>query len=284
MNNTRIQRFMGSLDAIENADIVIAGFPYDGTATFRAGARFASREIRAYSSQALETFSFYFGTGLDEVKFFDAGDMEVMLGNPAPMVENVKDTASIFLKNSRKLVGIGGEHLITYPLFMAAQKKHPGLSMLHLDAHADLAEEMFGERLSHGTVMYLCLQHGLQKLIQFGIRSGSKQEYLMRESDSRIIPAATIEQINEAIQEDEKIYLSLDVDFFDPGFFPGTGTPEAGGASFDDYIRILNLLKQKKVDIIGADIVELAPELDQSRASTIFAGKLLRETLICMGD
>jgi agmatinase len=106
----------------------------------------------------------------------------------------------------------------------------------------------------------------------------------MRESDSRIIPAATIEQINEAIQEGEKIYLSLDVDFFDPGFFPGTGTPEAGGASFDDYIRILNLLKQKKVDIIGADIVELAPELDQSRASTIFAGKLLRETLICMGD
>ena len=74
----------------------------------------------------LKLFSFYFGTGLDEVKFFDAGDMEVMLGNPAPMVENVKDTASMFLKDSRKLVGIGGEHLITYPLFMAAQKKASG--------------------------------------------------------------------------------------------------------------------------------------------------------------
>ncbi len=80
------------------------------------------------------------------------------------------------------------------------------------------------------------------------------------------------------------MYLSLDVDFFDPGYLPGTGTPEAGGASFDDFITILKILKEKKIEIIGADIVELAPELDHSKSSTVFTGKVLREILICMGS
>ncbi len=275
---------MCSLDTLEEADIVIAGFPYDCTATFRAGARFAPREIRAYSGQTLETFSFYFGIGLEEIKFFDAGDMEVMLCNPAPMVAQVMETAAALIKNTAKLIAIGGEHLITYPLFLALRKKHPNFTILHLDAHADLADEFAGDKLNHGTVMSLCLQDGLERLVQFGVRSGTREEYLKRQNDPRIVAAQSIAQINNALNEDEKVYLSLDVDFFDPGYLPGTGTPEAGGASFDDFITILKILKEKKIEIIGADIVELAPELDHSKSSTVFTGKVLREMLICMGS
>ncbi len=284
MPNTRIDKFLCSLPSIDDAEIVIAGFPYDCTASYRAGARFAPRDIRSCSAVAIESFSFYFARDLEEVNFFDAGDMDIMLGDPGEMVEQVQETASDLLKSVPKLIGIGGEHLITYPLFLATKKKNPHFSILHLDAHADLAENLFGATLSHGTVMYLCLQNGLDKLVQYGIRSGSKEEYYMRKEDSRIIPAVTIEEIDEALTEGEKIYLSLDFDFFDPGYFPGTGTPEAGGASFDDYIRILKLLKIKQIEIIGADIVELAPEIDHSKTSTAFAAKVLRETLICMGS
>lgn len=283
MTKTRIDKFTGSLASIDKAEIVVAGFPYDCTASFRAGARFAPKEIRSCSRLAIESFSFYFARDLDEANFFDAGDMDVMLGDPGEMVAQVQETASGLLKKVPKLVAIGGEHLITYPLFLATKKKHPQFSILHLDAHADLAEELFGATLSHGTVMYLCLQNGLDKLIQYGIRSGSKEEYYLRKEDPRIIPAVSIEEIDEALTEGEKIYLSLDFDFFDPGYFPGTGTPEAGGASFDEYIRILKLLKRKQIEIIGADMVELAPEIDHSHGSTAFAAKALRELLVCMG-
>jgi len=283
MPNTRIDKFIGSLPSIDDAEIVVAGFPYDCTASYRAGARFGPRDIRSCSAVAIESFSFYFARDLEEVKFFDAGDMDFMLGDPGEMVEQVQETASDLLTSTPKLIAIGGEHLVTYPLFLATQKKHPNFSMLHLDAHADLAENLFGQALSHGTVMYLCLENGLDKLVQYGVRSGSKEEYYLRKEDPRIIPAVTIEEIDEALTEGEKLYLSLDVDFFDPGYFPGTGTPEAGGASFDDYIRILKLLKRKQIEIIGADIVELAPEIDHSNASTAFAAKVLRETLVCMG-
>jgi agmatinase len=283
MTNTRIERFIASLPSIEGAEIVVAGFPYDCTASYRAGARFAPKEIRSCSGVAIESFSFYFARDLDEVKFFDAGDMDIMVGDPGVMVEQVQETASSLLKDVPRLIAIGGEHLITYPLFLATKKKHSQFSILHLDAHADLAEKLFGNTLSHGTVFYLCLQTGLDKLVQYGVRSGSKEEFYLRKEDPRIIPAVTIEEIDAALTEGEKIYLSLDFDFFDPGYFPGTGTPEAGGASFDDYIRILKLLKRKQIEIIGADIVELAPEIDHSDASTAFAAKALRETLICMG-
>lgn len=284
MTKTHIQKIVGSSSSLEGADIVIAGVPYDGTATFRAGARFAPREIRAYSELAIESFSFYFARDLEEVMFFDAGDMEIMFGDPGSMVEQVREKALDLLNRVPKLVAIGGEHLITYPLFLATKEKYGNFAILHLDAHADLAEELFGDTLSHGTVMYLCLQNGLEKLIQYGIRSGSKEEFYLRKEDPRIIPSVSIEEIDAALTEGEKIYLSLDVDFFDPGYFPGTGTPEAGGASFDDYIQILKMLKRKHVEIICADMVELAPELDHSKASTAFAAKALRELLICMGS
>ncbi|MBI9106764.1 MAG: agmatinase [Spirochaetales bacterium] len=275
--------FYGGTDTIEEADIVLAGFSYDCTASFRAGTRFGPRELRSYPGDGLETFSFYFGEDLEDVAYHDAGDMEPVYGDPLPMIDIYKAAASELISENRRLIAIGGEHLITYPFFLATKILHGNFTMVHLDAHADLAIiNHVGSRVAHGTVMNLCLEAGLQKLVQYGIRSGNRQEWEMRQNDPRIIPATSLEEFDDSLDDGEKIYLTIDVDFFDPAYVPGTGTPEAGGASFGDYVQILKILRRKRVRIIGADLVELAPELDSSRNSTVFVGKVLRELLLTM--
>lgn len=273
--------FYGGCDRLDKADIVLAGFPYDCTASFRAGARFGPRDLRVYPGDGLETFSFYFGEDLEECAYFDAGDMEPVYGDPLPVIDSYRAAARGLMAEGRPLIGIGGEHLITYPLFLAARELYGDFTMLQLDAHADLAVvNHVGSRVAHGTVMNLCLEAGLPKLIQYGIRSGNRQEYERRRDDTRISPASSIDEIGTALSPGEKLYLTLDIDFFDPAFVPGTGTPEAGGASFEDFIRILRLLRERKVRLIGCDLNELAPELDASRNSTVFAAKALRELIL----
>ncbi|MEA1910172.1 MAG: agmatinase [Spirochaetota bacterium] len=269
-----------SRESIEDADIVLAGFPYDCTASFRAGARFGPGDIRTYTGNGLEPFSFYFGEDLEDVNFFDYGDMDPLYGSPEEMVKLYQKSAAEFIRNNKILIAIGGEHLITLPIFQAASEKYGKFTMLHLDAHADLADQLYDSKLSHGTVMARCLDNGLHKLIQYGVRSGDRSEYEKRQNDSRIIPAIDIEEIADNLETGEKLYLTIDLDFFDPAFVPGTGTPEAGGADFGEYIKIFKMLRKKNVQLIGADLVELAPEIDTSRNSTIFAGKVLRELIL----
>ncbi len=281
MCQLNVPRFLGSNANYESAKIILAGFPYDCTASYRPGARFAAREVRAYSQEAIEPFSFYQDKSLEDINFFDAGDMEILVGDPSLMVGKVKKTALNIMQDKRKLLGIGGEHLVTYPLYSAAVEIHGPMSMLHLDAHADLRDEFTGSRYSHASVMKLCLDDGLNKLVQIGIRSGSREEYYMRKNDPRITVAEP-HDVSEIFKKDEKIYLSLDVDYFDAGFMPGTGTPEAGGANFNDFIRIIKEIKKCGAEIVCADVVELAPDLDPSHISTAFTAKLIREILMSM--
>ncbi len=282
MNLTEIPRFIGSKRNIDEADIVLAGFPYDCTASFRAGSRFAPRHVRNYSFEAIEEFSFHLEKSLDDISFFDAGDMEIMVGNPEKMVQKIKAVAFDFLSSGKKLLAIGGEHLVTFPLFLASSEVFGDFTVLHLDAHADLRDSYGDDVLSHASVMKLCLDNGLNRLIQFGIRSGTKDEFLLRKNDKRIFVADNLKMLSNLIQNKEKIYLTVDVDFFDPSEMPGTGTPEAGGAKFNDFIDILKVLEDKEVEIVSADVVELAPEIDSTGISTAFTAKLIREILLSL--
>lgn len=277
-----IPRFISSRNSAEEAEIIVAGIPYDCTSSFRAGSRFGPRELRSYAFEAIEEFSFYQKKSLDDVPFCDVGDLDIMVGDPAKMVETVKDAVSSFIEEGKRVISIGGEHLVTYPLFLAHKESYPEFTMIHLDAHADLREGYAGDSLSHASVMKLCLDEGLEKLIQIGIRSGTAEEYELRQTDHRIIPATNLEDVADALEEGEIIYISLDMDYFDPSFVPGTGTPEAGGASFYDFMNFLKVITEKNCRIIGADIVELAPDLDPSKISVAFAAKVLRELLISM--
>lgn len=297
-----LTRFIGSRPTMEGCDIVMAGIPYDATSSFRAGSRFAPREIRAYSDEALEDFSFHCDRSLADISFFDAGDLPLMVGNPSLMVSEVRrsvleltvgspevaengagKTAYELTLTNRRLLAIGGEHLVTYPVFLALREIYPDFTILQLDAHADLRERYAGDALSHSSVMRLCLQEGLKRLVQYGVRSGTREEYLMRQKDDRIVPAAGIADIEKVLKEGELVYLSIDLDFFDPAFMPGTGTPEAGGNTFRDYLDILALLRRRNIHLIGADVVELTPDIDHSKASTAFAAKVVRELLLAMG-
>jgi agmatinase len=276
-------RFIGSLDDPSKANIILAGFPYDSTASFRSGSRFASREIRSYSQETIESFSFYLNKDLDEINFFDAGDMEIMIGDPAIAIKKIRKKALNLIKNNKKLLAVGGEHLVTFPLYLAAREIFGDFTLLQLDAHADLRETYLDSEFSHACVMNLCLENNLKKLIQLGIRSCSNEEHQKINNDSRIISLQDYSELENVIETAEKIYLSLDVDFFDPAYFPATGTPEAGGASFNDLLMILKTLQSKKANIIGADIVEFIPDLDFTKSCTAFAAKVIREILLVMG-
>jgi agmatinase len=236
--------------------------------------------MRSYALEGIEEFSFHFGKSIDEISFYDAGDLPVMCGSPSAMVDTVYDTADAFLVQGKKLISLGGEHLVTYPIFKAYRKHFGDFTIVHLDAHADLREGYLGDDLSHASVMNLCLKNGLPKIIQYGIRSGSREEYEMREIDQRIVAANSVSAVADALQPGEKVYLSIDVDFFDPGFFPGTGTPEPGGFSYNDFLQVIGVMAEKKIIFIGGDIVELAPQIDPTGNSTVFAAKLLRDLLI----
>lgn len=277
----QIPRFISSRENPADASIIVAGIPYDCTSSFRSASRFGPRELRSYAFEAIEEFSFYQGKSLDDVPFCDAGDLEVMVGNPENMVKTVMEEIKPFLEEGKRIISIGGEHLVTYPLFLAHKEFYPDFTMIHFDAHADLRESYAGDALSHASVMKLCLDNGLDKLIQVGIRSGTKEEYQLRQTDHRIIPANSVTDAGDALEEGEIVYISIDLDYFDPSFVPGTGTPEAGGGSFNDFMKFIKILNEKKCRIIGADIVELAPDLDSSKISVAFTAKVLRELLIC---
>ncbi len=281
-HRTEIARFIESKDNINESDIILIGVPYDCTSSFRAGSRFAMREIRNYAWEGIEDFSFHFGLGLDQVQFTDIGDLPVMVGNPASMVENVKEEISAILDCNKRLLTVGGEHLITYPVYLSHREKYENITVIQLDAHADLRDGYAGDSLSHASVMKLCLDSGLNKLIQWGIRSGTREEYLLRKQDNRIYPVDDVAELDDIINEGDNIYLTIDVDFFDPGYFSGTGTPEPGGKGYNDFLSFLDKLIERKVNLIGADVVELAPEIDTTKVSTIFAAKILRELLLTM--
>ncbi|MCG8568955.1 MAG: agmatinase [Spirochaetes bacterium] len=277
-----LNQFLCSQKSIDHSSIIICGIPYDCTSSFRPGSRFAMPEIRRVSEFAIEEFSFYQNNSLEDVSFYDAGDFPLMVGNPQNMVDIVRQEYEKYLKNQKKIIAIGGEHLITYPIFLALKKHHQPFTIIHLDAHADLRPGYLADKLSHASVFRLCLDEGLSKLIQIGIRSGTKEEYLERKDNSRIVACNHITELGQYLKKGENIYISLDLDYFDPSFLPGTGTPESGGANLHDFIQLLKILKESRIHLIGADMVELAPQIDPTGNSTVFAAKILRELILLM--
>ncbi|MCK5807416.1 agmatinase [bacterium] len=279
-----LARFIASNSSEKGAKIILFGIPYDATSSFRSMSRNGMKMVRLISEDAIEEFSFAQKSGLEDVPFFDAGDMELMVGDPTVMIQKVGDELVKPLFENRIAVAVGGEHLVSLPLIKHALKNAPNLTVLQLDAHADLRLAYAGQSLSHASVMKLSLDAGVKKLVQLGIRSGDKDEFEMRKNDKRIIPANSIQEAVDSLEEGGQIYLTVDIDYFDPSVVPGTGTPESGGAKFSDFIALITLLKKKKVRFVGADITELAPELDSSGRSTVFAAQILRELLIGINE
>lgn len=263
------------------SDIVILGAPFDGTVSYRPGTRFGPQAIRQ-ELYGLESYSPYLNRDLDGMRISDIGDAEIPLGNTAGALAAIGKKAGKAILDGKRVVTLGGEHLVSLPVIAAYAKKHPDLVVVQLDAHADLRDHFCGEKLSHACVLkrvYDVLGDG--RIYQFGIRSGTKAEFDFAKAHTKMHPF-NLDKIADAVREIGKrpVYLTIDLDVLDPSVFCGTGTPEPGGITFLDMQK--GLAEMAGLNIVGADVVELSPHYDISGVSTAAACKALRETLLIM--
>lgn len=258
------------------SDIVMLGLPFDGTVSYRSGSRFAPEQIRL-ASWGLEEYSPVFDKELEEVNFHDAGDLEFPLGNTYKSLEQIRENVEDIYKDGKRVFGIGGEHLVTLPEIQAISKYVDNLAIVHFDAHTDLREEYLGEEMSHSAVIRHCSKIvGEGNIKQIGIRSGMKDEWeFMKKHNTLCHKFTDIDYLR-----DKNIFVTVDLDCLDTSIMPGTGTPEAGGMTFKELNEWFYYLKD--FNIIGADVVELAPDYDASGASTAVATKVIRELLMAM--
>ena len=284
MLKANIETFLACDAEYEEASIVIYGAPFDSTTSYRPGTRFGSRAIRA-ESYGLESYSPYQGEDLSDYSVFDSGDLELCFGSAGVALEALKERADTILADGKLPFLLGGEHLVTLAAVRAALAKYPDLVILHFDAHADLREEYLGVELSHACVLRRCWELlGDGRIFQFGIRSGDREEWRWGADHVTTHPfQLDAELLRRTLKELEgrPVYFTVDLDVLDPSVFPGTGTPEPGGVSFEELRQAVTLVCEK-ANVVGCDVNELAPMLDASGASTAVACKVVREMLLAL--
>lgn len=273
--------FIGCDTLYKDAKIAMFGAPFDGTTSYRPGTRFAPQTIRI-DSEGLETYSPYLDKDLTDQNIIDVGDVDVTFGNTQATLSTIKAMTASLIKDGKKPFMIGGEHLVTLPQFEGILDAYPNVRIIQFDAHTDLRDDYSGEPLSHATVIKKI--HDLigdNRIYQFGIRSGTKAEFDFAASHTYLekFTANTIKHIVKNLK-DVPIYITIDLDVLDPSIMAGTGTPEAGGLLFKELMTALYTLKD--LNIVGADVVELAPHYDQSGVSTATASKVIRELLLML--
>ena len=280
--HSNIHTFIGCDAEFEDSKLVIFGAPFDSTTSFRPGTRFAADYIRM-DSFGLETYSPYLDKDLADYQLTDIGNLDLPFGNAVKALEVIETTTQTILKAGKIPFLIGGEHLVSLGSIRAAYEKYPNMKLLHFDAHTDLREHYMGEPLSHAAVIRRAWDFmGDGKIFQFGIRSGEKAEFEWAKSHTHLekFNFETLQSVVASIGNDTPVYVTIDLDILDPSIFAGTGTPEPGGISFRDMTEIIKTING--LNIIGADVVELAPHYDQSGVSTATACKVIRELLLAI--
>ena len=273
--------FMGARRDPAGCQVGVFGVPYDGTTSFRPGTRFGPAAIREVSS-GLETYCPQLDRDLDTLAYADLGALNIAFGAPEPVVEAVKRATAHILALGLKPLMLGGEHSISSGAVAAVAKDHPDLVMVQLDAHADLRQTWLGASHSHACAMRRCLDVlPSGDLLQIAIRSGTAEEFSELHRSGRLIP---LHQMSQKLSDlrGRPIYLTVDLDWFDPAVMPGTGTPEPGGFTWADFAALINELQYHH--LVGADVVELAPQLDPSGISSVLAAKVTRSLLLLMAQ
>lgn len=277
--NKNVETFIGADSIYEDAKMVIFGAPFDATTSFRPGTRFGSKAIRS-DSFGIETYSPYQDLDLLDTAVFDAGDLELAFGSPEKALAQIEEMTTEILCHGKMPIMLGGEHLVSLAMARALVKQYPDLAIVHFDAHADLRDDYLGEKLSHACVMRRIWELvGDDRIFQFGIRSGDRTEFVWGK-DHVQTQKFNFDHLTETVQAlgNRPIYVTLDLDILDPSIFPGTGTPEAGGVTFNEILAALMHLKP--LHVVAFDLNELSPVYDQSGVSTAVACKLLREMIL----
>jgi len=275
--------FIKSHPNYEESKAVIYGMPMDWTVSFRPGSRFGPARIREVSL-GLEEYSPYVDKHLEEVKYFDAGDIPLVFGNPQKSLDMIEEFVDKVYQDGKFPLGLGGEHLVTWGILQAVKKHHNDFVLIHIDAHADLREQYEGEPLSHSTpIRKACDLIGAKNVYSFGIRSGMREEFqFARESGMYMAKFEVANPLREVLPtlKGRKAYVTIDIDVLDPAHAPGTGTAEAGGITSKELLEAITLISNSELEVIGADLVEVAPAYDPTEQTQIAASKFIREILL----
>lgn len=291
LDSSRVPRFAGfatfarlpRIDQVAHADVAVVGVPFDSGVSYRPGARFgpaavreASRLLRPYHPE-LDVSPFA------ERQVVDAGDIAVNPFNIGEAIETLQQEAEALQANGTRLVTVGGDHTIALPLLRAVAKKHGPVALLHFDAHLDTWDTYFGEPYTHGTPFRRASEEGIldtSALSHVGTRGplyGKRDLEEDRRLGFGIVTsgdvlrrgvAETVDALRQRIG-DRPLYVSVDIDVLDPAHAPGTGTPEAGGLTSRELLEILRGLRD--LNLVGADVVELAPAYDHAEITAIAA-------------
>ena len=273
--------FMGSRRDPAGCRVGLFGVPYDGTTSFRPGTRFGPAAIREVS-QGLETYCPQLDLDLEDLAYADLGAVDIPFGAPEPVVNAVQQATTAVLDLGLNPLMLGGEHSISSGAVAAVANQHPDLVLVQLDAHADLREEWLGARHSHACAMRRCLEVlPSGDLLQLAIRSGTRSEFHELHSSGRRMDDVQALRDAMAPWTGRPIYLTVDLDWFDPAVLPGTGTPEPGGFLWRDFAAVVDVLRRHR--LVAADVVELAPQLDSSGISSVLAAKVTRSLILLMG-
>jgi len=280
-----------SQQTAEGLDACFVGIPLDIGTSNRSGTRHGPREIRAESCM-LRPYNMATGAApFDRLQVADISDVPINTFDLKKTVDIITNSYNEILRHDCIPLTLGGDHTLTYPILRAIKEKHGPVALLHIDAHADINDEMFGERIAHGTPFRRAVDDGLlinDKVFQIGLRgTGYSPEDFnwSRDQGFTVIPAEEcwhksltplMEDVRKTIG-DAPVYLTYDIDSLDPAFAPGTGTVEIGGLTIWQALEIIRGCAG--LNIVGADLVEVSPPYDLSGNTALVGANLLYEML-----
>lgn len=284
------------IEDVPTTDIAIVGVPFDSGVSYRPGARFGPEHVRA-SSRLLRPYNpAQEFAGWDAVQVADAGDIAANPYDLAEAVDQIYEGIHELRARTKRVITVGGDHTIAYPSLKEVSERHGPVAVLHFDAHLDTWDTYFGQPLTHGTPFRRASEDGFidkTASMHVGIRGplyGKEDleddkrlgfaivtsEYIEEEG-----VAAAIDRVRERIG-DKPLYISVDIDILDPAHAPGTGTPEAGGLTSRELLRMLRALTD--LNIVGADVVEVAPAYDHAQITGVAAAHVVYELMTAMAQ
>ena len=283
--------YMGARRDPSGCQVGLFGVPYDGTTSFRPGTRFGPAAVRDVSN-GLESYCPQLQMDLEDLAYADLGAVDIPFGAPEPVVAAVHRATRQVLDLGLRPLMLGGEHSISSGAVGAVAEQHPDLVLLQLDAHADLRDSWLGARHSHACAMRRCLEVlPSGQLLQLAIRSGTREEFQELAQTQRLIhhrpdqdSTALATSLRQALapHQGKPVYLTVDLDWFDPAVMPGTGTPEPGGFLWPHFAALIEVLQEHQ--LVAADVVELAPQLDPTGISSVLASKVTRSLLMLLSN
>lgn len=282
---------MTKVDSAKGLDFVIAGAPFDTASSFRSGSRFGPNAIRNISAMMKPNNVLLQVNIMENLKGGDIGDFPVIPGYIHPTYKAIEEGIAGIIKEDAIPITLGGDHSITLAELRAVAKKHGPVALVHFDSHSDLCDEVFGEKYNHGTPFRRALEEGLidpSHSIQIGMRGSlydPNEHKMAAELGMLLIPGHKVremgieELIKTALERvgDKPCFLTFDIDFVDPAYAPGTGTPEVGGFTSWESLQMVRGLKD--LNFIGMDLVEVLPAYDHGEITAYLAANLVFEFL-----